>query len=187
MALRTHTCVILAALLFASSAFHAAAKQSNRSMQHVSVGVRPIVALAVSPLDAALANPTDRADRAIVAHATWAMSTNASGLDLTVRLDSPMPNGQHLEISAASELGEGLRSVRISSSDDVAIVSSIERGREKGTPIEFSIVGKPASAGEMLIRTVTFTLTDPVSGTSDSVSREIRFRAGQGSALATAR
>lgn len=159
----TRTCLLLAGLLVAMAHPAVEARQTDQSVQTVSVAVRPIVALAVSEASGPLTTG---------AVMTWALSTNASGLDLVARLDSPLPSGLVLELSASSKLGRGHQSVRITSEEPTPIVSSIGQGREKQSRIELALVGNRTSG---LVRTITFTLTDPATGTSDSVSRTIRI------------
>lgn len=163
---------LIAGALLSLSGPDAGARQTDRSLQAVSVSVRPIVALAVTPVSTPILMSPGPASGSEL---TWAITTNGSGLELLARLDAPLPHGIQLVVSAESGLGEGRESVRISADSPAAIVSSIGRGREKGQLIDLQLLGDLDLDIPVQSLSVTFTLVDPVSGASDSVTRQIRI------------
>ncbi|NNF03598.1 MAG: hypothetical protein HKN17_03945 [Rhodothermales bacterium] len=181
--------VLVSGLLLSSMGLDAHAQQSDRAVQAVSVSVRPIVALAVTPANGELLPGTGEAPSISM---TWALTTNATGVELLASMDAPLPDGMQLHVSAESGLGERRPAVPISAAAATTLVSGIARGRESGRTIELRLIGDPAGGLFETTRSVTFTLLDPATGTMDSVTRLIRVSSAdsasptEGPALAVA-
>lgn len=171
---------VLAVLLLIGLSETTAHGQTSSAVQHVSVTVQPIVVMAVfgQPQPFVLDHRSNGGENSIRDLSSfYNLTTNVDGVILTAEIDSPMPAGTSLSLSAETTLGVSNGSVDISA-ETVGrhIVSSISRGLENNRRFAYefradgSVVSLPLQS-----RTVSLSLLNPATGTSTRFEQTIFF------------
>jgi len=153
---------------------------AQTAIQHVSVTISPIVVMAVFgepvPLllsTGAVATAGPVRDRS----SFYNLTTNVENVRLTAEIDTPMPSGTRLTLSAETTIGESSGVVDVSKATSPAIlVSSISRGLENGQRLTYAF-SSGASSVEVPFqsRTITLTLIDPTTRKSSQMIQTVFF------------
>ena len=156
--------------------------QSSSAVQQVSVGVAPIVVMAVfgEPRPFILDGMTTQNSISDLS-SYYNLTTNLDGVMISAEIDAPMPAGTSLFLSGESMLGTSRGLIDISrATSSRQIISSIDHGLENGRRFHYEFrVDDGIDEIPLQSRTVTLSLLDPSSRVISQMAQTVFFGASR--------
>jgi hypothetical protein len=141
----------------------ASAAQAQTATQDVTFQVNAINQIAFQGTPTLLvntatagSNPTATSD----ATATWAVTTNQTGAQITASIGSDMPTGLTLTVALGAPTGATSTGAQALSTTDVVVVTGITQRAQSALGVTYNLTALPtAGVVASSTRTVTYTIT----------------------------